>query len=80
MTTSTTTIGVKELATKLGTDGRTLRAFLRSRGIGVGSGKRYAWPSFSDPTVKDIMREWRKANVAPAKPKASPTDATEAAA
>ena len=55
------TVGVKEVAAKVGTDPRTLRVFLRKQGIGVGSGKRYAWPSMSDPTVRQIVREWGRA-------------------
>jgi hypothetical protein len=59
---ATTVIGVKEIATKLGTDPRELRKFIRGLELGVGRGTRYAWPNMGDPTVKRIMREWAKAS------------------
>lgn len=55
------TVGVKEVAAKVGADPKTLRVFLRAQGVGVGSGKRYVWPSMSDPAVRQIVREWGKA-------------------
>jgi len=57
-------IGAKELAAKLGTDGRTLRKFLRAQGIGVGFGNRYSWPSLADPQVKRITKLWNEAGEA----------------
>jgi hypothetical protein len=57
-------VGVKEVAAKVGTDPKTLRVFLRKQGVGVGSGKRYAWASMSDPGVRQIVRDWRKAQEA----------------
>jgi hypothetical protein len=54
-------VGIKELAAELGTDPRELRAFLRGLDLGAGRGKRYAWPSMTDPTVKRIVREWQDA-------------------
>jgi hypothetical protein len=68
MATATTTkattkadgIGVKDLAAKLGTDGRTLRKFLRAQGIGVGFGRTYRWSSMADPAVKRITRAWQQ--------------------
>ncbi len=59
-----TAIGVKEVAAKVGTDPKSLRVFLRKQGVGVGSGKRYVWPSMSDPAVRHIVREWGKAQEA----------------
>ena len=54
-------MGIKQVAEKLGTDPRTLRAFVRTLDLGVGYGSRYAWPSMGDPAVKRIVREWGKA-------------------
>lgn len=59
--TTTSTVGVKEIAAKLGVEPRQLRAFIRTMDLGVGRGTRYAWPTLSDPTVKRICREWQKA-------------------
>jgi len=60
----TTTVGVKDIAEKLGVEPRRLRAFIRTLDLGVGRGTRYAWPTLSDPTVKRIIREWGKAQAA----------------
>jgi hypothetical protein len=57
-------IGVSELADKLGTNGRTLRGFLREQGMGIGRGERYRWSGVGDPAVKRIVREWEKAGEA----------------
>ena len=51
-------IGVKELASKLGTDPRELRRFLRSRDEGVGFGRRY---SFTPAQVKKLTEAWEQA-------------------
>jgi hypothetical protein len=53
-------IGVTELAAKLGTDGRTLRKFLRSQDLGVGFGSRYRWPSLTDPALKKLIKAWEQ--------------------
>jgi hypothetical protein len=58
---TTTTVGIKDIAEKLGVEPRALRAFIRTLDLGVGRGTRYAWPSLSDPTVKRIIREYGKA-------------------
>jgi phage antirepressor YoqD-like protein len=58
-------VGVKEIAAKVGTEPKHLRAFLRSQGVGVGSGKRYAWPSMSDPQVRAIVKAWKDAHAEP---------------
>ncbi len=54
-------IGVKELASKLGTDPRTLRKFIRGLDLGVGTGSRYRWTGMSDPAVKRITKAWKEA-------------------
>jgi hypothetical protein len=51
-------VGVAELATKLGTDPRALRKFIRVQGIGVGRGSRYSWPSMASAEVKRIVTAW----------------------
>lgn len=64
-------VGVKELAAHLETDARALRAFLRRTERGTGRGTRYSWPSLSDPAVKKIAADWKKAQspvAAPAGP------------
>jgi hypothetical protein len=55
------TIGIKDVADKLGTEPRDLRKFVRGMHLGVGRGTRYAWASLADPQVKQIMAAWRKA-------------------
>jgi CO/xanthine dehydrogenase Mo-binding subunit len=59
-TTQVTTIGVKQVAEKLGTDPRELRKFIRSMDLGVGFGSRYAWASMADPQVKRIVKAWNE--------------------
>jgi len=49
---------IAALAAHLKTDARTLRAFLRENDLGVGRGKRYAWPSINDVAVKPIVKTW----------------------
>jgi phage antirepressor YoqD-like protein len=64
-TTAKTPVGVKDIAAKVGTEPKHLRAFLRSQGVGVGSGKRYAWPSMGDPQVRAIVKAWKDAHAEP---------------
>jgi len=64
-TTTAPPVGVKDIAAKVGTEPKTLRAFLRSQGVGVGSGKRYGWPSMSDPQVRAIVRDFKDAHAEP---------------
>lgn len=64
MATDKQPIGVKEVAAHLKTDPRSLRAFLRRTERGTGRGTRYSWPSLTDPAVKKIAADWRKAKVA----------------
>jgi hypothetical protein len=56
------TVGVKDLAAKLGTEPRDLRRFIRSLDLGVGRGVKYAWPSLTAPEPKRIAAEWAKAH------------------
>lgn len=58
-------VGVKEIAAKVGTEPKVLRAFLRKQGVGVGSGARYAWTSMSDPQVRAILKAWKAAHAEP---------------
>lgn len=58
-------VGVKEVAAKVGTEPKALRAFLRKQAVGVGSGARYAWPSMSDPQVRAIVKAWKDAHAPP---------------
>jgi hypothetical protein len=57
-----------ELATALDTTPRTLRKFLRSEGMGVGKGSRYALPSTKREIASLTKRfaEWDAARTAPA--------------
>ncbi|HEV2924673.1 MAG TPA: hypothetical protein VGW98_11600 [Solirubrobacteraceae bacterium] len=50
------TIGVRELAGKLGADPRELRKFLRGQDLGVGFGSRY---SFTPAQVKKLTAAWK---------------------
>lgn len=54
-------VTVKDLATRLKTDPRTLRAFLRECKQGAGRGQRYGWASMSDAAVKAIVRDFEAA-------------------
>lgn len=67
-----------ELATALDTTPRTLRKFLRSEGMGVGKGSRYALPSTKREIASLTKRfaEWDAARTAPA-PDADADTATD---
>lgn len=54
-------IGVKQLAEHLGTEPRTLRAFLRKSKRAVGRGTRYEWKSLTDPEAKNVIADWKVA-------------------
>lgn len=54
------TLTTTEVADKLGTDGRTLRRFLRSTDQGVGTGKRYTFDSAQVTDLKKRFIAWRK--------------------
>jgi hypothetical protein len=60
--TTESTVGIKDLAAKLGTEPRDLRRFVRGLDLGVGRGTRYAWASLSAPEPKRITAEWKKAH------------------
>jgi hypothetical protein len=51
-------VGVKQLADKLGTTPYELRKVIRSLDLGVGRGTRYAWPSMQSADVKKITRAY----------------------
>ena len=53
------TIGIKEVAAKLGRDEKSLRAAIRRirGGAQVGKGGRYEWKSFSDPDLVKLFKE-----------------------
>jgi hypothetical protein len=53
-----TGIGTAELADAAGVDSRTLRMYLRSKGIEKREG-RYEWKSLNDPEAKSILRGLR---------------------
>ncbi|MFI8694788.1 hypothetical protein [Dietzia maris] len=52
------TLSTREVAEKVGTDPKTLRAFLRATSQGVGSGKRYALPAKDVAKVKKEFVAW----------------------
>ncbi|HEU4976246.1 MAG TPA: hypothetical protein VFT50_14225 [Baekduia sp.] len=54
-------IGVAQLADHLGTDARSLRAFLRRTERAVGRGTRYRWSSLKAPEVRKIETDWKAA-------------------
>lgn len=58
--TTTTTMTTADIAAKLGTDGRTLRRYLRSTKQGVGTGKRYEFDSAAIADLKKGFTAWRK--------------------
>jgi hypothetical protein len=74
MATKSQPIGVKELSEHLGTDARTLRAFLRKHVGKVGKGSRYSWPSLNDAAVKKLATEFNAAQASAAGPEAEPDE------
>ena len=58
--TTTTTMTTAEVVQKLGTDGRTLRRYLRSTKQGVGTGKRYEFDAAAIADLKKGFTAWRK--------------------
>lgn len=52
------TLSAKDLAEKLETDAKTLRRFLRKRGMGVGQGNRYEIDSTSVNRLKKDFAKW----------------------
>ena len=51
-------VGIKEVASHLGTDPRSLRAFLRRTKRAVGRGTSYSWQSLDDPSVEQLHGDW----------------------
>lgn len=58
--TATKTMTTADVAAKLGTDGRTLRRYLRSTKQGVGTGKRYEFDAAGIADLKKGFVAWRK--------------------
>ena len=58
---ATTTLTAKQVATKLGTEPRTFRKFLRQMGQGVGRGTQYTIESSELPTLRKAFKAWEKA-------------------
>ena len=56
--TSDKSVGIAEVAEHLGTDPRSLRAFLRRTKRAVGRGTSYRWPSLDDPSVEQLHADW----------------------
>lgn len=56
-------LSVKDLAEKLGTEPRTLRAFLRRTGHGAGKGSRYV---FDAAAIKKVTAAWEAEQAAAA--------------
>ena len=50
-------VGVKALADQVGTDGRSLRKWLRARGDSVGKGAKY---EFTTAQAKRLATEWEQ--------------------
>lgn len=52
-------VTVKDLAERLGTDPKSLRARIRKiNGGTLPEGQtRYSWPSFNDPSLKELMKK-----------------------
>ena len=51
-------VGIAEVAEHLGTDPRSLRAFLRRTNQAVGRGTSYSWPSLNDSSVERLRVDW----------------------
>lgn len=59
------TYGAKQVATRIGTDPRTFRKFLRSPQSpvrAVGQGKRYDFPEADMPKIAAAFRKWQQGN------------------
>ena len=56
--TSDKSLGIKEVADQLGTDPRSLRAFLRRTKRAVGRGTSYSWQSLDDPSLEQLRADW----------------------
>ncbi len=59
------TLGAKQVATRIGTDAKTFRKFLRQVGSGVGQGRRYDFPEADVPELKRQFDKWLAASKAP---------------
>lgn len=58
------TFSAKQVATRIGTDAKTLRKFLRSKASpyeAVGQGARYEFPKEDLAEIKRIFQKWEKA-------------------
>jgi hypothetical protein len=60
-----TTLGAKQVATRIGTDAKTFRKFMRSHQAGVGQGRRYDFPEADIPELAKAFSKWRGDSKAP---------------
>lgn len=57
------TYGAKQVASRIGTDAKTLRKFFRAKASpydGVGQGRRYDFPQSMLPQIKKEFEEWQR--------------------
>ena len=59
------TLGAKQVATRIGTDAKTFRKFLRQTGSGVGQGRRYDFPEADIPELGKEFHAWLAKSKAP---------------
>lgn len=70
------TLGAKQVATRIGTDAKTFRKFLRQTGSGVGQGRRYDFPEADVPAIAKEFAAWLAKSKAPkTQTKTSPDEA-----
>lgn len=66
------TLGAKQVATRIGTDAKTFRKFLRQSGGGVGQGRRYDFPEAEVPKLAKEFSAWLAKSKAPKTPADKP--------
>lgn len=66
------TLGAKQVATRIGTDAKTFRKFLRQSGGGVGQGRRYDFPEADVPKLAKEFSTWLAKSKAPKTPADKP--------
>jgi len=59
------TLGAKQVATRIGTDAKTFRKFMRAHQAGVGQGRRYDFPEADVPEIAKEFKKWLANSKAP---------------
>lgn len=59
------TLGAKQVATRIGTDAKTFRKFMRQTEGGVGQGRRYDFPESELPKLAKLFKAWDRGKADP---------------